>query len=91
MSEWHVRLDAQLAAREHDRGAVLADRLGDEDAVARLEGAGAERRARVDLADSRGADVHAVGEPPFDDLGVAGDDRDADVGRGAGDRIDLPP
>ena len=48
-------VEPQLAAGEHDRGAVRADRAGHEHAVAGLERGGGERCPLVALADARRA------------------------------------
>ena len=45
-------VELELAAREHDRRAVLADRAGEQDAVARPERVGGHPRARVAQADA---------------------------------------
>ena len=83
--------ELELAAGEHDRRAVLADRAADEDAVARAAARpGESARARVDAADAGRADVHAVGLAAADDLRVAGDDRRRPPPRAAArDRLDL--
>ena len=72
-----VGLELELAAGEHDRGAVLADRAARR-APGRPAAASRSRavRARIAPADAAGADVHAVGVPALDDLRVAGDDLD---------------
>ena len=69
------RVELELAAGEHDRRAVLADRARDEDAVARAAAPSGDRsRARVDAPEPGRADVHRVGVAALDDLRVAGDD-----------------
>ena len=73
-----VRLDLgvelELAARQHDRHAVVADRPGHQDAVARPQ-PGGERRARGSTEPSPVVQMYMpVGMAALDDLGVAGDD-----------------
>ena len=75
VSDSTVGVELELAAREHDRRAVVADRARDEDAVARAQAPRATARARASTrADAGGAEVHRVGVAALDDLGVAGDD-----------------
>ena len=78
-----VRLDVQLAAGQHDGDAVIADRAGHDDGVARLRPRHAEVHVPLDEADARGVDVAAVGLALLDHLGVAGDD----VHPGRGGRV----
>ena len=84
-----VRVELELAAREHDRRAVLADRAGQQDAVAGADRVGREPGARVALADAGGADVHAVGRAALHDLGVAAHDLHLGRLRGRRDRLHL--
>ena len=85
-------LELELAAGEHDRHAVVADRAGDEDPVAGPQRSRARATARGSSAPDAGrADVHLVGVAALDDLGVAGDDLDAGRRGGGGDRLDLGP
>jgi hypothetical protein len=67
-------LELQLAAGDHYRHAVVADRAGDDHLVTGADRAGAEDVLVLDHADARGVDVEAVGLAAFDDLGVAGGD-----------------
>ena len=53
VSDSTARVELELAAREHDRRAVVADRARDEDAVARAQARRRQRRARVDRARRR--------------------------------------
>ena len=74
-----VRLDvgvqAELAAREHDRRPVRADLAGDQDPVAGPQRALARaRRAGSRRPTPARADVHPVGVPALDDLRVTGRD-----------------
>ena len=73
VSDSIVGVEVELAAREHDRGAVVADRAGEQDAVAG-PGDGGPARARVATPEAGRADVHPVGVAALDDLRVAGDD-----------------
>jgi hypothetical protein len=84
-----LRGELELAAREHDRRPVLADRAGDEDAVAGAQALRRQRRPRVAPADAGGAQEHPVGVAALDDLGVAGDDLDAGRARRRGDGVHL--
>ena len=73
-----VRLDVQLAAGQHDRDAVVADRAGHDDRVSRPGQRDPELgRILGDQADSGRVDVAAVGLALLHHLGVAGDDLDA--------------
>ena len=84
-----VGVEVELAAREHDRGAVLADRAGDEHPVAGRARRGDSRARGSRRPDAGRADVHAVAVAALDDLGVAGDDLDAGRAAARGDRLDL--
>ena len=83
-----VRLDlgvqVELAARQHDRRAVLADASRQQDAVTRAQTGRRELRPRIAAADAGGAHVHAVGVATLDHLGVAGDHLHAGRLRGCG-------
>ena len=84
VSDSIVGVELELAAREHDRGAVLADRAGDDDPVAR---AAAPRATAAARGSRRPMPVVQMYIPSavaaLDDLGVAGDDLDAGRARGA--------
>jgi len=77
-----VGLDVQLAAGQHDRYPVIADRPGDDDGVARPRPGHAQGSVALDEAHPGGADVAAVGLALLHHLGVAGDH--ADPGRRRG-------
>jgi hypothetical protein len=68
---------------------VLADRARQEDAVAGADCVRRNAGARVALADTGGADVHAVGRSALDHLGVAAHDLDLRRLRRAGDGLHL--
>ena len=53
VSDSTARVELELAAREHDRRAVVADRARDDDAVARAQARRRQRCARVDGARPR--------------------------------------
>ena len=78
-----VGLDVELAAGQHDGDAVVADRAGHDDGVARLGLGHAEAHVPLDEPDARGVDVAAVGLALLHHLGVAGDD----VHAGRGGRV----
>jgi hypothetical protein len=88
-----VRFDVQLAAGQHDRDAVVADRPGHDDGVARPGPRHAQAHVRFDEADPRGVDVAAVGLALLHHLGVAGDDlhpgRGGGVPHGLGDLVQV--
>ncbi len=72
-----VRLDVELAAGQHDGGAVIADGPGHDDGVARPGPRRTEDHVPLDQADARGVDVTAVGLALLDHLGIPGDDAHA--------------
>ena len=77
-----VGFEIELAARQQDGDAVIADRAGEQDLVAQAH------RARIDVhavnraADAGGGDVHPVGLAVLDDLGVAAGDAHPRAARG---------
>ena len=75
-----VRLESQVASRQHHRHPVVGNGAGDEDAIAALDAIGAQPPAGRDDADPGRCHVQPVGCAPADDLGVTGDDRH--TGRG---------
>jgi hypothetical protein len=84
-----LRAEAELAAGQHDRGPVLADRAGHEDAITGAQGVRGQARTRVAPPDAGGADVHPVGVASLDDLRVAAHDLHVGGARSGGDRLDL--
>ena len=68
------RLAAELVPAGHDRGAVLADRTGDQHRVAGRHPVVAQVRAGRHHAHAGGDHEGAVGLAPRHDLGVPGDD-----------------
>jgi hypothetical protein len=80
-----VGLEAKTLAGGQNRGAVAADRPGQQDDVARLGAAGAGIRAGQPPPQPGGGDVEAVGGAATDHLGVAGDDRHPDRASGGDD------
>ena len=86
MSLSSAALEAEVAAGDEHGEAVVADRAGDEHAVARLR----PPEGRPHAPDAGGRDEEAVGAPALDHLRVAGDDRDARLLGGAGHRLRDP-
>ena len=72
-----IGLEIQVAARQQDGDAVIADRPGEQDLVAGTNGCGVDVDPVDEAADSGGGDVHAVGFAVLDHFGVAADHRDA--------------
>jgi len=72
-----VRLEPEVAARDHHRHAVVAERAREEHTIPRLHPIGADVDAGSQGPDARGVHVQAVGVAALDHLGVAGRDRDA--------------
>ena len=70
-------LELQVAARDHDRHAVVGERAGEEYAVAGAHSMRPEIDAVGHRPDPGGRDVEAVGLAALDDLRVAGDNRNA--------------
>src|SRR5439155_24279679 len=72
-------LELDPLANGHDGDAVVADRAGDQDAVARPGVADGQPPALGDDADAGGRDVDLVAFAAVDDFGVAGHERYAGV------------
>jgi hypothetical protein len=77
-----VRLDVEFAAGKHDRDAVVTDRAGHDDGIARLGVSDPEAYVPGDNPHPGGVDVASVGLAPLHDLRVPGDDVDACRGGG---------
>ena len=78
VSDSIVGVELELAAGEHDRRAVLADRARRRGSRSPGRSAAGDSVARGSTRPDAGrADVHAVGVAALDDLRVAGDDLDA--------------
>src|SRR3972149_5145186 len=86
-----VDLEREIAAGDHDGHPVVAERPGDEDAVARPDLLRAEPDPVAEGADPGCHAGQAVRTPPLDDLRVAGDDRDAGRSCGPAHRGRDPP
>ena len=79
-----VGLDVELAAGQHDRHAVVADRPGHDDRVTGAGGGDTEGQIVLDHPHPGRIDVAAVRLAPLDHLGVAGDDLHPGRRRGGG-------
>ena len=71
-----VRLEREVAARQHHRHAVVGDGARHQHDVARLHELGAQRPTLGEHADAGGRDVEAVGGAPVHHLRVARHDGD---------------
>jgi phosphoheptose isomerase len=66
-----IRLQIQLAARQQNGDAVVADRAGEQDLVAVPHRRRRDTQPRYQLTDAGGRDVHTVCLAVLDDLGIA--------------------
>ena len=80
----YIGIDAVVASRKEDGGAVAADVAGDEDVVAGLGEGAAGLDAFHHFADAGGGDEEVVDLAAARDFGVAGDEVDAGFGGGFG-------
>ena len=85
-----VSFDVQLTAGQHDRDAMVADRAGHDDRVARLGLRHPQRDVPLEDTHAGRVDVAAVGLAALDDLGVAGDDLHPGRGRRVPHRFGDP-
>ena len=81
----------EVAARDHDGHAVIGERAGEEHPVARPDALRAEVDAVGHRPDAGRRHVEPVGLAAFDDLRVAGDDRDSGCPGGGPHRGDDAP
>ena len=82
MSERRSRFEIELAARQQNRDAMVADRPGKQNLVADAHRARIDGHSTKQPADPGGGDVHLVGLAVLDDFGVAPGDANSRVPRG---------